>query len=68
MENIKEIACPHCKETIKKGASKCKHCGSELETIEDYSGSANYISAIIGFIFVSAVFFGFIVRNNVMLF
>ncbi len=23
--------CPFCKEVIKEGASKCKHCGSELQ-------------------------------------
>lgn len=25
-----EIACSKCKETIKKGAKKCKHCGADL--------------------------------------
>jgi hypothetical protein len=24
--------CPHCSERVKKDASKCKHCGSSLET------------------------------------
>jgi hypothetical protein len=24
--------CPHCSERVKKDASKCKHCGSALET------------------------------------
>jgi hypothetical protein len=24
--------CPHCSERVKKEASKCKHCGSQLET------------------------------------
>jgi uncharacterized protein YbjQ (UPF0145 family) len=25
-----EVECPHCAETIKRAAKKCKHCGSDL--------------------------------------
>jgi hypothetical protein len=25
-----EVQCPHCAETIKRAANKCKHCGSAL--------------------------------------
>jgi len=52
MTNIKITECPYCKEEIKEGAIKCKHCGSELETIKDYSGGS-YSTMIIRVIFIT---------------
>lgn len=31
------MECPFCKEDIKDGAIKCKHCGSMLEEIDTES-------------------------------
>lgn len=33
MADSEEIACPYCKETIKAGAVKCRHCQSSLSPI-----------------------------------
>lgn len=33
--------CPFCAEAIKKAAVKCKHCGSDVEPLEDSSSGAH---------------------------
>ena len=33
-QSTAETSCPFCKETIIKGAIKCKHCGSELSQLQ----------------------------------
>lgn len=38
-QNDKTVYCPFCKEEIKDGAIKCKHCGSHLVPISENSGS-----------------------------
>ncbi|MCX6053274.1 MAG: zinc ribbon domain-containing protein [Campylobacterales bacterium] len=34
-ERMKMVECPYCKEDIKEGAIKCKHCNSMLNKIFD---------------------------------
>jgi len=48
------MKCHYCQETLKDGATKCSHCGSEL-----YNGGCSRIVAIIGAILMIAalVFF-----------
>ncbi len=59
-----EKACPHCAEVVKKAATKCKHCGSELPKApppkpaspgETFAGCAGLIvvALIIFFVFRS---------------
>ena len=40
MPEITLVSCPYCKEEIREGAVKCKHCGEVLERSE-YSKTAN---------------------------
>jgi hypothetical protein len=35
------MTCPYCKEEIKDGAIKCKHCGSMLDSTDNKSSGAN---------------------------
>jgi len=56
MKDIKEIECPFCKETVKEGAIKCKHCGEILNFDEKfnmdegkYFSMSETILTIIGF-------------------
>lgn len=37
---VKSTLCPYCKEDIKEGAIKCRHCNEVLEK-DDYSGMVN---------------------------
>lgn len=51
MNEPKTIDCPHCKETVKKGASVCPHCKRAIFSADPST------NAVLGFISFIVLFF-----------